>query len=119
VSAGDKQALLDSIVRASSALIHGVLITHLSRPSEFDDAAQVISGAQLDTHYVPGEHDMLDPEVTLYRDRHGRGTKGAGWYSFDASGRPKSDPLPTHKPSIGSLKSRPWLALPRRSDRIP
>jgi len=37
-------------------------------------------------HYVPGEHDFLDEEVKLYRDRYGRNTKGAGWYSFDADG---------------------------------
>ena len=67
-------------------MIHTGDITHLSNPSEFDDAAQIISGAQLDTHYVPGEHDVLDPEVRLYHDRYGRGTLGAGWYSFDASG---------------------------------
>src|SRR5439155_13657659 len=39
-----------------------------------------------DVHYVPGEHDVLDEDVKLYRNRYGRGTKGAGWYSFDANG---------------------------------
>ena len=37
-------------------------------------------------HYVPGEHDIIDAEVKLYHERYGRGTKGAGWYSFDANG---------------------------------
>jgi len=37
-------------------------------------------------HYVPGEHDFLDEEIKFYRERYGRGAKGAGWYSFDASG---------------------------------
>ena len=37
-------------------------------------------------HYVPGEHDVIDPEQKLYRERYGRGAKGAGWYSFDANG---------------------------------
>jgi 3',5'-cyclic AMP phosphodiesterase CpdA len=37
-------------------------------------------------HYVPGEHDFIDDEQKLYRERYGRGTKGAGWYSFDANG---------------------------------
>jgi 3',5'-cyclic AMP phosphodiesterase CpdA len=69
-----------------SFMIHTGDITHLSKASEFDDAAEIISRAQLDTHYVPGEHDVLDPEVRLYLDRYGRGTKGAGWYSFDANG---------------------------------
>jgi 3',5'-cyclic AMP phosphodiesterase CpdA len=69
-----------------SFLIHTGDITHLSKASEFDDAAQIISRARLDTHYVPGEHDVLDPEVKLYRERYGRGTQGAGWYSFDVNG---------------------------------
>ena len=69
-----------------SFMIHTGDITHLSKPDQFDDAAQIISGAGLQTHYVPGEHDVLDPEVTLYLDRHGQGTKGGGWYSFDVNG---------------------------------
>jgi 3',5'-cyclic AMP phosphodiesterase CpdA len=69
-----------------SFMIHTGDITHLSKVSEFDDAEHIISQARLDVHYVPGEHDILDPEVKLYLDRYGRGTKGAGWYSFDANG---------------------------------
>lgn len=69
-----------------SFMIHTGDITHLSKASEFDDAAQIISQARLDTHYVPGEPDILDPDVTLYRDPYGRGTRGAGWYTFDAGG---------------------------------
>src|SRR5215813_7644398 len=69
-----------------SFMIHTGDITHLSKPSEFDDAERIISQARLDVHYVPGEHDILDEEVKLYRERYGRGTKGSGWYSFDANG---------------------------------
>ena len=69
-----------------SFMIHTGDITHLSKASEFDDAAKIISQARLDVHYVPGEHDILDPDVKLYHDRYGRGTKGAGWYSFDVGG---------------------------------
>ena len=67
-------------------MIHTGDITHLSKPSEFDDAERIISQAGLDVRYVPGEHDILDPDVTLYRERYGRGSKGSGWYSFDANG---------------------------------
>jgi hypothetical protein len=69
-----------------SFVIHTGDITHLSKPSEFDDADRIISQTRLDVHYVPGEHDVLDEGVTLYRNRYGRGTQGAGWYSFDANG---------------------------------
>jgi 3',5'-cyclic AMP phosphodiesterase CpdA len=67
-------------------MIHTGDITHLSKPQEFDDADRIISQARLDVHYVPGEHDILDDEQKLYRERYGRGAKGAGWYSFDANG---------------------------------
>jgi len=68
-------------------MIHTGDISHLSKPAQFDDAEKIISQARLDVHYVPGEHDLVDPEAgKLYRERYGRGTKGAGWYSFDANG---------------------------------
>jgi 3',5'-cyclic AMP phosphodiesterase CpdA len=69
-----------------SFIIHTGDISHLSKPTEFDDADQVIAQAGLDVHYVPGEHDLLDAEAKFYRERYGRGTKGAGWYSFDMKG---------------------------------
>ena len=68
-------------------MIHTGDISHLSKPSEFDDAERIISQAKLDVHYVPGEHDLVDADAgKLYRERYGRGTKGAGYYSFDANG---------------------------------
>jgi 3',5'-cyclic AMP phosphodiesterase CpdA len=67
-------------------MIHTGDISHLSKASEFDDADRIISQTRLDVHYVPGEHDFLDEERKFYRERYGRGTKGAGWYSFDANG---------------------------------
>jgi 3',5'-cyclic AMP phosphodiesterase CpdA len=67
-------------------MIHTGDITHLSKPQEFDDADKIISGAGLTVHYVPGEHDIIDEEVKLYRERYGKNAKGAGWYSFDADG---------------------------------
>jgi 3',5'-cyclic AMP phosphodiesterase CpdA len=69
-----------------SFMIHTGDITHLSKVSEFDDAERIISQSRLDVHYVPGEHDVLDEGAKLYKDRYGRGTNGAGWYSFDANG---------------------------------
>jgi 3',5'-cyclic AMP phosphodiesterase CpdA len=67
-------------------MIHTGDISHLSKAAEFDNADRIISQTRLDVHYVPGEHDFLDEERKLYLDRYGRGTKGAGWYSFDANG---------------------------------
>ena len=67
-------------------MIHTGDISHLSKAKEFDDADRIIAQARIDVHYVRGEHDFLDDEQQLYRERYGRGTKGAGWYSFDANG---------------------------------
>ncbi len=68
-------------------MLHTGDITHLSKDKEFDDAAQLIGGAGLDVHYVPGEHDVIDEgRGKSYLDRYGRGTKGAGWYAFDQNG---------------------------------
>src|SRR5437763_2379673 len=77
---------IKSLPARPSFMIHTGDITHLSKPAEFDNADTAISEAGHDVHYVPGEHDFLDEEVRLYRDRYGRNAKGAGWYSFDANG---------------------------------
>jgi 3',5'-cyclic AMP phosphodiesterase CpdA len=79
-------AKISALPQKPAFMIHTGDISHLSKVKEFDDADRIISQTRLDVHYVPGEHDFLDPEQKLYRDRYGRGTKGAGWYSFDANG---------------------------------
>src|SRR5262245_50691848 len=45
--------------------IHTGDITHLSKPSEFDDADCIVSQTRLDVHYVPGEHDVIDDGAKL------------------------------------------------------
>jgi 3',5'-cyclic AMP phosphodiesterase CpdA len=79
-------AKVKALPKKPAFMLHTGDITHLSKPKEFDDADKVISTAGLDVHYVPGEHDIIDEEVKLYRDRYGKNAKGAGWYSFDADG---------------------------------
>lgn len=77
---------IKALPQKPSFMLHTGDITHLSKPKEFDDADKIISEAKLDVHYVPGEHDILDEDAKLYRERYGRGSKGDGWYSFDAGG---------------------------------
>jgi 3',5'-cyclic-AMP phosphodiesterase len=68
-------------------IIHTGDITQLSKDKEFDDAEQIIRQAGLTVFHVPGEHDMLDEGAgKAYLDRYGKGSKGAGWYSFDHKG---------------------------------
>jgi 3',5'-cyclic AMP phosphodiesterase CpdA len=66
-------------------VIHTGDITHLSKAGQFDTAQQIIKDIGSDVHYVPGEHDWLD-DGKAYLERHGTGTKGNGWYSFDSQG---------------------------------
>ena len=79
-------ARIKAIPQKTAFMIHTGDITHLSKVSEFDDAEKIISQAKLDVHYVPGEHDIIDPDIKLYKERYGRGTRGPGYYSFDANG---------------------------------
>ena len=68
-------------------LIHTGDVSQLSRDNEFDDAEQMLKATGLPVFFVPGEHDMLDPDGgKAFLNRFGKGTKGAGWYSFDHRG---------------------------------
>ena len=69
-----------------SFVLHTGDLTHLSKPSEFDTLQQVLAELSLPVFYVPGEHDVLEDDGKSYLQRFGKGTQGAGWYSFDQSG---------------------------------
>jgi 3',5'-cyclic AMP phosphodiesterase CpdA len=83
---GEAIAKVKALPTKPAFMIHTGDITHLSKPKEFDDADQIIGTSGLPVHYVPGEHDIIDEEVKLYKDRYGKNAKGAGWYSFDQDG---------------------------------
>jgi 3',5'-cyclic AMP phosphodiesterase CpdA len=68
-------------------LLHTGDITHLSKSNEFDMVDQLLKSAKVkDAFFVPGEHDVLNDDGEQYRERYGKGTRGAGWYSFDKNG---------------------------------
>ena len=68
-------------------IIHTGDVSQLSRDDEFDDAEQIIGEAGLPVFFVPGEHDMLDPENgKAFLKRFGKHSRGDGWYSFDHRG---------------------------------
>jgi 3',5'-cyclic-AMP phosphodiesterase len=68
-------------------MLHTGDISHLSKPEEFDTVDQILKGSVTkDIFYVPGEHDLLNDDGKQYLERYGKGTKGAGWYSFDKKG---------------------------------
>jgi 3',5'-cyclic AMP phosphodiesterase CpdA len=75
-----------SMTEKPAFLIHTGDITHLSKPAEFDTGAQLLGATKLQVYTVPGEHDVLEEDRKSYLNRYGKGTKGDGWYSFNAHG---------------------------------
>jgi 3',5'-cyclic-AMP phosphodiesterase len=67
-------------------VLHTGDLTHLSKASEFDTLQQVLSELSVPVFYVPGEHDVLEDNGKSYLQRFGKGTRGAGWHSFDHGG---------------------------------
>ena len=87
---GTLKAAIDKINGLSTKpefLLHTGDISHLSKPEEFDTVDQILKGATAkEVFFVPGEHDMLNDDGKQYLERYRRGSKGAGWYSFDQKG---------------------------------
>ena len=80
-------AKVNALPNRPDFVIHTGDVSQLSRDSEFDDAEQILKELALPVFFVPGEHDMLDPEGgKAFLNRFGKGAKGAGWYSFDHRG---------------------------------
>ena len=83
------QEALDDVTKLPmqpAFMFHTGDITHLSKPAQFDTAQQLMGATKLAVHTVPGEHDILEEDGKSYLNRFGKGTKGDGWYSFDAGG---------------------------------
>ena len=88
--AGTLKAAVDKInglAVAPEFLLHTGDVSHLSKPEEFDTVEQILRDAKpKDIFYVPGEHDVLNDNGQQFLERYGKGSKGAGWYSFDKKG---------------------------------
>jgi len=71
-------------------MLHTGDVSHLSKASEFDTAEKIISASGIDTHYVPGEHDVIEDGAKPFVARFQKGTKqgvaDGGFYSFDQGG---------------------------------
>jgi 3',5'-cyclic AMP phosphodiesterase CpdA len=77
---------INALPQAPAFALHTGDLTHLSKPNEFDDVSEILKGMKVGkTYYVPGEHDIYD-KGTLYKERFGKETRGAGWHSFDFKG---------------------------------
>ena len=80
-------AKVKALPRQPDFIIHTGDVSQLSREDEFDDAREMLKESGLPVFFVPGEHDMLDDGAgKAFLDRFGKGSAGAGWYSFDHKG---------------------------------
>lgn len=83
------QAAIDKVnalPQRPAFMLHTGDVSHLSKPGQFDTAEQIVRGAGLDVHYVPGEHDVLVDDGQPFFERFSKGSGGKGWYSFDQTG---------------------------------
>jgi plastocyanin len=84
---GKAIARINELSPAPELLIHTGDLSHLSKPGEFDTLDQALRSANVkQSFFVPGEHDVLVDDGQQFRERYGKGTKGAGWQSFDYKG---------------------------------
>jgi 3',5'-cyclic-AMP phosphodiesterase len=67
-------------------MLHTGDVSHLSRDSEWDTARQLINETGIETHFIPGEHDMLVDNGKPFFARFAPQAQPGGWYSFDHSG---------------------------------
>ena len=67
-------------------ILHTGDISHLSNPEEFDNVDQILKATNKEIFFVPGEHDVLNDDGAMFRQRYAKNSKGLGWYSFDKKG---------------------------------
>jgi 3',5'-cyclic-AMP phosphodiesterase len=80
-------AKVNALPTPPSFVLHTGDLTHLSKPEEFDTLAESLKGLRTDqVFYVPGEHDVLNDNGDMFRERFGQHVMGDGWYSFDKNG---------------------------------
>jgi 3',5'-cyclic AMP phosphodiesterase CpdA len=67
-------------------MLHTGDVSHLSRDAEWDLAQQLINETGIETHFIPGEHDMLVDDGKGFFARFSPQAAPGGWYSFDRGG---------------------------------
>ncbi|MBL6853623.1 MAG: metallophosphoesterase [Alphaproteobacteria bacterium] len=79
-------ALVNALPMKPALMLHTGDVTHLTKPEEFDTAAELFKGLPVsELHVVPGEHDTTDNGAEFFK-RFGQASGGRGYYSFDSAG---------------------------------
>jgi hypothetical protein len=78
---------INGLPQAPAFVVHTGDVSHLSKPEEFGQAAEILKEIRVDrVHTVPGEHDAIDDGVGGYLKFFDHDGKGKAWYSFDQGG---------------------------------
>jgi 3',5'-cyclic-AMP phosphodiesterase len=81
-----KEALARVGTVRPAILLHTGDVSHLTKPEQFEMAVEIMKSANLETYYVPGEHDTIGDNGKSFFERFGREKSTGGWYSFDQGG---------------------------------
>ena len=80
-------ARVNALPSPPAFMLHTGDLTHAQKPGAFDTVAEILKGARVGrVFYVPGEHDVYLDGGKQFLERHGAGTVGGGWQSFDHRG---------------------------------
>jgi Icc protein len=80
-------AKINALATPPAFVLHTGDLTQLAKPEEFDTLAESLKSIRTERiFYVPGEHDVLNDDGASFHERFGKGSQGAGWYSFDQNG---------------------------------
>src|ERR1700688_1210787 len=80
-------ARINALTTPPAFVLHTGDLTHLSKPEEFDTLSETLKSLKTERiFYVPGEHDVLDDNGAMFRERFGKSAMGDGWQSFDRNG---------------------------------
>src|ERR1700747_2486779 len=72
-------ARINALPKTPSFMLHTGDLTHLAEAEEFETLQQILRECKArQVFYVPGEHDVLNDNGQLYRERFAKGSKGSG-----------------------------------------
>jgi len=78
---------VNNLPKQPAMVLHTGDVSHLSKTAEFDTAAEIMKGLKYDTHYVPGEHDVIGDDGKQFFERFSKkNATPSGGYSFDQGG---------------------------------
>jgi 3',5'-cyclic-AMP phosphodiesterase len=78
---------INALPTRPAMVLHTGDVSHLSKPAEFDTARQVLGDIKTDRmFFVAGEHDVIEDNGAVFRQRFRQPGQKADWFSFDVNG---------------------------------